>query len=286
VPWQEHSGGVDVTRSRVIGTDLTFQVEQPATVILQLRAAASAGTVREERLDVELNGKPLGITPVDAEYGGRLHELLPTEGVLTVSYYAELDHAPHPRAPMAHDVSSELERQIMLRPSRYCPSDHAVGLALAEFGQLKAPGARARAVSTWINNRIEYTEGTSGVNDSAEDTVLTGLGVCRDFAHLGIMLLRALNVPARFAAVYAPGLDPMDFHAIFEAWHDDQWWAYDATQLVPRQTLVRIATGRDAADSSFATVTSGVATLTDLTVTATSGGDLPVDSHENPLAVA
>jgi Transglutaminase-like superfamily len=277
---------VDVTRTRVVGADLTFQVEQPATVILQLRAARSAGTVVSERFDVELDGKPVDVTTIDAEYGGHLDEILPGAGLLTVSYLAELDHAPHPRAPMAHAGSDELERQIMLRPSRYCPSDHAVGLALAEFGQLKGPGARARAVATWINARIEYTSGISGVNDSAEDTVLTGLGVCRDFAHLGIMLLRALNVPARFAAVYAPGLDPMDFHAIFEAWHDRQWWAYDATRLVPRQSLVRVATGRDAADTSFATVTSGIATLIDMTVSATSGGDLPIDTHRGPLALA
>jgi transglutaminase-like putative cysteine protease len=281
-----HSGGVDVTRTRVVGADLAFQVDQPATILLQIRAAASAGTVTSERLEVRLDGTPLDVTEVEAEYGGRLHELTPSEGLLTVSYLAELDHAPHPRAPRSDVGSDDLERQIMLRPSRYCPSDHAVGLALAEFGDLKAPGARARAVASWINRRIEYTSGTSGVNDSAEDTVLTGLGVCRDFAHLGIMLLRALNVPARFAAVYAPGLDPMDFHAVFEAWHDDQWWAYDATRLVPRQSLVRVATGRDAADTSFATVTSGVATLTELTVTATSGGDLPVDAHDSPLAVA
>lgn len=278
---------MDVTRARVVGADLTFQVEQPATILLQLRAASSAGTVVSERLDVKLDGKPLeNITTVDAEYGGQLHELLPTAGLLTVSYFAELDQAPHPRAPMSSVGSPELERQIMLRPSRYCPSDHTVGLALAEFGQLHGPGARARAVANWINTRIEYTEGTSGVNDSAEDTVLTGLGVCRDFAHLGIMLLRALNVPARFAAVYSPGLDPMDFHAVFEAWHDDQWWAYDATRLVPRQSLVRIATGRDAADTSFATVTSGIATLIEVNVTATSGGDLPIDPHDHPMAVA
>jgi transglutaminase-like putative cysteine protease len=128
--------------------------------------------------------------------------------------------------------------------------------------------------------------GFSDVHDSAEHTLLTGMGVCRDFAHLGILLCRALNVPARFASVYAPGLDPMDFHAIFEAWHDGAWWAYDATRLVPRQTLVRVATGRDAADASFATVTSGIATLVSLTVTATSDGDLPVDAHDVPLAVA
>jgi transglutaminase-like putative cysteine protease len=278
---------MDVTRARVIGADLTFTVEQPATVILQLRAAASAGTVVSERLAVALDGEPItGIIVVDAEYGGQLHEIRPSTGLLTVSYLAELDVPPHPRAPLFGGGSDELERQIMLRPSRYSPSDHAVGIALAEFGELKTAGARARAVAAWINQRIEYSSGTSGVNDSAEDTVLTGMGVCRDFAHLGIMLLRALNVPARFAAVYAPGLDPMDFHAVFEAWHDDQWWAYDATRLVPRQSLVRVATGRDAADTSFATVTSGVATLIEMSVTATSGGDLPIDDHDAPLAVA
>jgi hypothetical protein len=70
---------VDITRSRVVGADLTFAVEQPATVILQLRAATSAGTLVSERLDVELDGKPLFVAPVDAEYGGQLHELLPGE---------------------------------------------------------------------------------------------------------------------------------------------------------------------------------------------------------------
>ena len=104
--------------------------------------------------------------------------------------------------------------------------------------------------------------------------------------NLGIVLCRALGVPARFAAVYAPGLDPMDFHAVFEAWHDGAWWAYDATNLVPRQTLVRVATGRDAADTSFATVTSGIATLIGLRVTATSDGALPADTHDVPLGLA
>ena len=49
------------------------------------------------------------------------------------------------------------------------------------------------------------------------DTLLAGQGVCRDYAHLTITLLRALEVPARLVAVYAPGLSPMDFHAVVEA---------------------------------------------------------------------
>ena len=100
--------------------------------------------------------------------------------------------------------------------------------------------------------------GSSSVHDSAEDTLLTGMGTCRDFAHLGVALCRAVGIPARFAAVYAPGLSPMDFHAVFEAQDlDGRWYAYDATDLAPRQSMVRIVTGRDAADAAFASVNSG-----------------------------
>jgi transglutaminase-like putative cysteine protease len=105
------------------------------------------------------------------------------------------------------------------------------------------------------------------------------VGTCRDFAHLGIALCRATGVPARFAAVYAPGLYPMDFHAVFEAFQDGQWFVHDATGLAPRQSLVRVVTGRDAADTAFATITGGIADLEAIEVTATVGGDLPLDDH-------
>ena len=51
--------------------------------------------------------------------------------------------------------------------------------------------------------------------------------------------------------MYAPGLYPMDFHAVAEAFVEGHWRVVDATLLAPRQTLVRIATGRDAADTAF-----------------------------------
>ena len=82
-------------------------------------------------------------------------------------------------------------------------------------------------------------------------------GVCRDYAHLVIALLRGLDVPARLAAVYAPGLQPMDFHAVAEALIGGQWRVVDATLLAPRASLVRIATGRDAADTAFLSAYGG-----------------------------
>ena len=125
------------------------------------------------------------------------------------------------------------------------------------------------AVSSWVGSRLSYVAGSSKPIDGAVDTYLSRQGVCRDYAHLVIALLRGLNVPARLAAVYAPGLHPMDFHAVAEAFVDGSWWAVDATTLAPRPTLLRIATGRDAADTAFLSTLTGSLTLHSVEVGAT-----------------
>jgi transglutaminase-like putative cysteine protease len=74
-----------------------------------------------------------------------------------------------------------------------------------------------------VHGRLAYTGGSSGPTDDAVDTLLLGAGVCRDYAHLTLSLLRARDIPARLAAVYAPGLSPMDYHAVVEARVDGAW---------------------------------------------------------------
>ncbi len=103
--------------------------------------------------------------------------------------------------------------------------------------------------------------------------------------HLVVTLLRALNVPARLVAVYAPGLSPMDFHAVAETFVDGAWRVVDATCLAPRQTPVRIATGRDAADTTFLDNHKGAINLNNMTVTATSDGVLPKDSVNQLVSI-
>ena len=138
------------------------------------------------------------------------------------------------------------------RPSRYCESDTPGPTARAEFGGLAGRELLA-AVSSWVGSRLAYVPGASAPTDGAVQTLLDRQGVCRDYAHLVIALLRALDVPARLVSVYAPGLSPMDFHAVAEACVDGAWHVVDATTLAPRSTLLRIATGRDACDTAFLT---------------------------------
>ena len=185
-------------------------------------------------------------------------------GSVVLDYAATADGLAEP-APV-----DDLDRLCYLRQSRYCESDTLAPTAAAEFTDLAGTSLLA-AVVEWVHDRIAYVSGASVATDSALDTLLARQGVCRDFAHLSIALLRALGVPARLAAVYAPGLSPMEFHAVCEAMVDDAWWVVDATRLAPRQSLLRVATGRDAADTAFLTSFGAPVGLTALEVIAVAG---------------
>ena len=145
-----------------------------------------------------------------------------------------------------------------LWPSRYCQTDHVQAMAWREFGHLPAGFAQAQAVTEWVRSRIRFQIGTSGTSTSALETYNQGAGVCRDFAHLTIALLRALNYPTRFVTGVDygadPALGPPDFHSYAEAYIGDRWWLFDATGISPLTGLIRIGTGRDAADVAFATM--------------------------------
>ena len=180
---------------------------------------------------------------------------------MTVDYSAEVTGAA-PQAPV-----DDLDQIVYLRPSRYCESDTLTPTARSEFAGLSGVELLS-AVGSWVHDRLYYVPGSSRVTDGAVGTLLARQGVCRDYAHLVIALLRGIDIPARMAAVYAPGLSPMDFHAVAEAYVDGQWQVVDATGLAPRQSLVRISTGRDAADIAFLTNHWADLTLRDLQVLA------------------
>jgi len=141
-----------------------------------------------------------------------------------------------------------------LFPSRYCQSDKLQKLASKEFGGIENTYSQVVAISDWIYNNVEYLNGSTNASTSAFDTLTERAGVCRDFAHLGIALCRALSIPARYFTGYAYKLDPPDFHACFEAYIGGEWIFFDPTKLVPSNGLVKIANGRDAADAAVASI--------------------------------
>lgn len=140
-----------------------------------------------------------------------------------------------------------------LYSSRYCQSDRLGALVAQQFGLDDSPLERVRKVVKWIEERIAYVSGSTNASTSAVDTLVERQGVCRDFAHLGIALCRAMNIPARYFTGYAHELNPPDFHACFETWIGGRWLLWDATRLASPDGVVRIGNGRDAADVSVCT---------------------------------
>jgi transglutaminase-like putative cysteine protease len=263
-----------------VGCTLGFQVEEPSLIAFQVAVAGAPGRVVDVRLDVTVGGQPLTspVHQLGADHGGRIHHLEAPTGRLVVTYQASVTGGTVAADPPAgSDGAETLERLVALRPSRYCPSDALFGFAASELGG-RPPDARlARAVVDWVAGRTAYVSGSTGPLDTAVETLLGGQGVCRDFVHLTVALARAVGIPARLVSAYAPGLTPMDFHAVVEAHVEGAWHVFDPTRLAPRPSLVRIATGRDAADTAFADVLSGSAELTTMEVWAIVDGLLPND---------
>ncbi len=256
-----------------VAAALSLSSPEPATALLQIAVADPV----EERLTVLSGGDPAEVEELEVD-GARVHRFTAAKGDTTVAYTAATETGGGGRQV------TPAEWATALRPSRYCPSDQLEGFASTEFDRNIPRADLVPAVADWVHRRLVYTSGASRPVDTAIDTLLAGQGVCRDYAHLTITLLRALEVPARLVAVYAPGLSPMDFHAVVEADIDGTWCVVDPTRLAPTSSLARICSGRDAADTAFLTTLGGVARFETMTVTATTAGSLPVpDDAPFPL---
>ncbi|GAB3604177.1 transglutaminase-like domain-containing protein [Microbacterium aureliae] len=228
---------------RVVTAELDLELGSSVDLIVQI-AAAQQVPVADEQLTFTQGDRVYTPLEIIDQSGSRLHRLTGEAGRLEIRYEARV------AGPTPAGRTSDLEAITYLRPSRYCQSDEVFQQARRQFKGLHGIEL-IQAVSDFVATSTTYTPGLSHGTDSAVTTLMTGQGVCRDYAHVVIALLRAMDMPARYAACYAPGLRPMDFHAVAEAYHDGAWYVIDGTRLANRRSLVRIATGRDAADCAF-----------------------------------
>jgi len=269
----EVEGASTTELKRDVGAELEVEVTSPTTLAFQIAVTEQPGARLTESLTFTCNGKTVTPDEVIGQHGNRIHRFAAPEGTVTASYQATILGEADP-APVR-----DIDLMTYLWPSRYAEADKFFGFAATEFEKHVGDSATLlEKVSSWVGTRLSYVPGSSDPIDGAVDTLLAGKGVCRDYAHLVVALLRAVNVPARLVAVYAPGCEPMDFHAVAEAFVDGVWRVVDATCLSPRQSMVRIATGRDAADTAFLDNFKGAITLKNIEVTAVIDGPLPHDS--------
>ena len=249
-----------------ISIALQYDIDPPGSdFIFSIHAAQTAHqTVVTESLGISQALVPNLYT--DPVTHTRYLRLKAFAGPLTVRYDATVDLDHHITQPeqIAEVAVANLPGEVLpyLYPSRYCQSDRLHRLAVKEFGHLWQGYGRVQAIRDWVQNRVTFRSNSSTGNTTAVDTLVEEVGVCRDFAHLMVALCRAINIPARFATGIDYGADPVlgptDFHAYVEVYLGDRWYIFDASGVAIPMGFVRFGTGRDAADSAFATIFGGV----------------------------
>jgi len=237
------------------GCEMTLNATSPAPLVAMLRPrSGQAQWIVEETYEFEPFVKATEY--VDC-FGNLCQRLVAPIGGLhlrtqvTVEVADEIAVKPGGTLTKIEDLPDSA-LQFLLQ-SRYCPSDTLDELAHEVVGTQAAGYDQVEAIRAWIREHIEYKYGVSNGSTSAADTLRDKAGVCRDFSHIGISLCRALRIPARMVVGYLYRLDPMDLHAWFEAFVDDRWYTFDATQEEPRGGRIAIAYGRDAADVALTT---------------------------------
>ncbi|HQZ04918.1 MAG TPA: transglutaminase family protein [Burkholderiaceae bacterium] len=246
--------------------ELSYDIDAPGCDFIFSIHAAQTAHQRVVGESLQLSQQLLQTLYTDPVSHTRYLRLKAMPGPLTVRYDAtvDLEHFQAQPEQIGEVAVADLPGSVLpyLYPSRYCQSDRLLRFAFNEFGHLWHGYSRVQAIRDWVVARVKFRSNSSDVNTSAIDTLVEGTGVCRDFAHLMIALCRALNIPARFATGIDYGADPIlgptDFHAYVEVFLGNRWYIFDASGVAIPMGFVRFGTGRDAADSAFATLFGGV----------------------------
>ena len=185
-------------------------------------------------------------------YGNLCQRLVAEPGFFTIETHSiirtspEIDVAPGAEFQEIQHLPNQVISYLL--PSRYCESDRFIDLAHEIVLGLKPGYDQVAGLNLWLQKHIRFNPDAGHYQLSATEVNQLGEGVCRDLAHLGIALCRALCIPARMVVGYLHGLQPMDFHAWFEAYVGGRWYTFDPTQAKPVGGRVIIAYGHDAAD--------------------------------------
>lgn len=233
--------------------DFDAPVPTPFLLMLRPRSGAQQWVAREQYVLTP------GVPAVEFTdlFGNLCQRLVAPAGPFSIHTSADIEAADEAdTAPGAWFIPvEELPEETLpfLLPSRYCESDRFAELA-ASIAAGWGPGYdQVAAIVDYIRRTLRYAPGTGQQIISATETNQLQEAVCRDMAHLGIALCRALSIPSRLVVGYLEGLQPMDLHAWFEAYVGGRWYTFDPTQNGLAGGRVAIAYGRDAADVAIYT---------------------------------
>jgi transglutaminase-like putative cysteine protease len=185
-----------------------------------------------------------------------------TELEVTSSSVVETDRDEVPGEKVSWDdltAEAVIDRfDEVLGPTHYTPSSKRILRVGQKIAKEQDPFDAVVAAANWVNSELDYVPGTTGVHSSGLDAHREGKGVCQDFAHLTLILLRGMGIPARYVSGYlhpnseAPVGDVIEgqSHAWIQAWTGG-WWNYDPTNDTDiNEQYVSVGVGRDYSDVS------------------------------------
>ncbi len=169
---------------------------------------------------------------------------------------------------MDYGVWNELEQLIeqrdlwdMLAPSHFARSSPELDKLAQELGVAqrdgRSPLAFLQDVTAGVSTAFTYVKKSTAVNSPIEDALLSRQGVCQDFAHIMITLVRKAQIPCRYISGYLYHIGENAVHAADGATHawveaflpGLGWVGFDPTiNLLIGEQHIRTAVGRDYAD--------------------------------------
>lgn len=143
-----------------------------------------------------------------------------------------------------------------LQLTRLVDVDDSMQSAIDGVRAAEAPFDAANAIFAHVREHLTYVTGSTAVSTTATDAYAAGAGVCQDFAHISLALLRSVGIPSRYVSGYVHNRPDArigesvrgESHAWVDVWTGD-WWGYDPTgDVAVGERHVVVAHGRDYKD--------------------------------------
>lgn len=240
-----------------VGYDLIYECPQPTPMLLMLNVHYSR--VSDLAAPDHIATDPaVQVQGYRDGFGNCCSRIVAPQGRIRITSSAVVNDTglPDPVVALAeqHPVQ-DLPNDVLvfLLGSRYCETDRLSDAAWKLFGHAPLGWARVQAICDFVHQYISFDYTAARPTRTAWEVFHEGRGVCRDFAHLAVLLCRCLNVPACYCTGYLsdigvpPPHSPMDFADWFEAYLGGAWHTFDPRNNVPRVGRILIAQGRDAA---------------------------------------
>jgi transglutaminase-like putative cysteine protease len=247
-----------------VGYEFIYQFPQPTPMTVSLNVHASrAGDIIVA--DVMTTAPHVPVSFYRDGFGNQCARLVAPAGRFRLASAGTVLCAdtPDPVVPGAKQHKVEdlpIATLPYLLGSRYCETDVLSPIAWQLFGHTEPGWARVQAVCDFVHKRIKFDYMQARATRTALQGYQEQVGVCRDYAHLGVALCRALNIPARYCTGYLSDIGeplphpPGDFAGWFEAYLGGAWHTFDPRNNVPRLGRILMAYGRDAADVAMCNI--------------------------------